>query len=139
MRFLVVLACILCLPLSSSAGNIKDMDLIASNAIFLDPNTNRTVYTQLRNASENQPVTLNGLNTKLTAKGYQLVKDPEQANYWIQAKIIYCHKAAEGVTPENMTKAGAGISSGGKTIGAPVGGQNTNSQKVRQMRMVGHV
>lgn len=100
MRFLVVLACILCLPLSSSAGNIKDMDLIASNAIFLDPNTNRTVYTQLRNASENQPVTLNGLNTKLTTKGYQLVKDPEQANYWIQAKIIYCHKEAEGVIPK---------------------------------------
>ncbi len=67
-----------------------------SNTIFLDPNTSRTVYTQLRNASENQQVTLTELNTKLTAKGYQLIKDPEQANYWIQAKVIYCHKAAEG-------------------------------------------
>ena len=127
--------------MTASAGNIKDTDLIASNTIFLDPNTNRTVYTQLRNASENQQVTLNGLNTKLTTKGYQLVKDPEQANYWIQAKVIYCHKAAEGVTPETVAKAGAGagISSGSTTIGASVGGQNTNSQKVRQMRMVGHV
>jgi hypothetical protein len=86
-----------------------------SNTIFLDPNTNRTVYTQLRNASENQQVTLNEVNTKLTAKGYQLVNDPEQANYWIQAKVIYCHKAADGVTPENVAKTGpgAGISSGG--------------------------
>jgi hypothetical protein len=89
-----------------------------SNTIFLDPNTNRTVYTQLRNASENQQVTLNELNTKLTAKGYQLINDPEQANYWIQAKMIYCHKAAEGVTPESVAKAGpgAGISSGGTVM-----------------------
>lgn len=27
----------------------------------------------------------------------------------------------------------------GKTIGAPVGGQNASSSKVQQMRMVGHV
>lgn len=201
------------LLLSTGCSNIIRSGLMNSNTIFLDPNTNRTVYTQLRNASENQQVTLNDLDAKLTAKGYQLVKDPEQANYWIQAKIIYCHKAAEGVTPESVAKAGAGagISSGGttmasasdmsgggmgagmmgmgggmpdinammrqamaggggfpgmqvqqapkedgvtylcvtdvqitdrkigKTIGAPVGGQNTSSPKVQQMRMVGHV
>ena len=89
-----------------------------SNTIFLDPNTNRTVYTQLRNASENQQVTLNDVNTKLGAKGYQLIQDPEQANYWIQAKVIYCHKADDGVTPEAVAKAGpgAGISSGGTVM-----------------------
>ncbi len=201
------------LLLSTGCSNIIRSGLMNSNTIFLDPNTNRTVYTQLRNASENQQVTLNELNAKLTAKGYQLVKDPEQANYWIQAKVIYCHKAAESVTPESVAKAGAGagISSGGstmasagdmsgggmgagmmgmgggmpdinammrqamaggggfpgmqmqqapkedgvtylcvtdvqitdrklgKTIGAPVGGQNASSPKVQQMRMVGHV
>ena len=106
------------LLLSTGCSNIIRSGLMNSNTIFLDPNTNRTVYTQLRNASENQQVTLNELNAKLTAKGYQLVKDPEQANYWIQAKIIYCHKAAEGVTPESVAKAGAGagISSGGTTM-----------------------
>ena len=63
-------------------------------------------------------MTLNEPNTKLTAKGYQLIKDPEQANYWIQAKVIYCHKAAEGVSPESVAKAGAGagISSGGAAM-----------------------
>ena len=63
-------------------------------------------------------MTLKELNTKLTEKGYQLVKDPEQANYWIQAKVIYCHKAAENVMPESVAKAGAGagISSGGTTM-----------------------
>lgn len=106
------------LLLSTGCSNIIRSGLMNSNTIFLDPNTNRTVYTQLRNASENQQVTLNELNAKLTAKGYQLVKDPEQANYWIQAKVIYCHKAAESVTPESVAKAGAGagISSGGTTM-----------------------
>jgi Enterobacterial TraT complement resistance protein len=106
------------LVLSTGCSNIIRSGLMNSNTIFLDPNTDRTVHTQLRNASENQQVTLNELNAKLTAKGYQLVKDPEQANYWIQAKVIYCHKAAEGVTPESVAKAGAGagISSGGTTM-----------------------
>lgn len=89
-----------------------------SNTIFLDPNTNRTAYLQLRNTSENQALALTDLSTKLTAKGYQLVKDPQQANYWIQAKVIYCHQAAEGVTPESVAKAnvGAGIGSAGTTM-----------------------
>lgn len=111
-------AILVLLVLSTGCSNIIRSGLMNSNTIFLDPNTNRTVYTQLRNASENQQVTLNELNAKLTAKGYQLVKDPEQANYWIQAKVIYCHKAAEGVTPESVAKAGAGagISSGGMAM-----------------------
>lgn len=111
-------AILVLLVLSTGCSNIIRSGLMNSNTIFLDPNTNRTVHTQLRNASENQQVTLNELNAKLTAKGYQLLKDPEQANYWIQAKVIYCHKAAEGVTPESVAKAGAGagISSGGKAM-----------------------
>ena len=115
---LTAILLLLLLLLSTGCSNIIRSGLMNSNTIFLDPNTNRTVYTQLRNASENQQVTLNELNAKLTAKGYQLVKDPEQANYWIQAKVIYCHKAAEGVTPESVAKAGAGagISSGGTTM-----------------------
>ncbi len=111
-------ALLLLLALTTGCSNIIRSGLMNSNTIFLDPNTNRTVYTQLRNASENQQVTLNEVNTKLAAKGYQLSKDPEQANYWIQAKVIYCHKAAEGVTPESVAKAGvgAGISSGGTVM-----------------------
>ena len=90
-----------------------------SNTVFLDPSTNRTAYLQLRNTSENQTRHAErNRDTKLTAKGYQLTQDPEQANYWIQAKVIYCHKAAEGVTPESVAKAdfGAGISSGGTAM-----------------------
>jgi hypothetical protein len=86
--------------------------------VFLDPSTQRTAYLQLRNISENQAVTLSDIQTKLTTKGYQLTADPQRANYWIQAKVVYCHKAADDVTPESVAKAGfgAGISSGGTAM-----------------------
>lgn len=116
--YLLPLTILLLLALTTGCSNIIRSGLMNSNTIFLDPNTNRTIYTQLRNASENQQVTLNEVNTKLSTKGYQLVQDPEQANYWIQAKVLYCHKAADSVTPEHVAKAGpgAGISSGGATM-----------------------
>ena len=104
--------------LVTGCSNVIRSGLMNSNTIFLDPNTTRTVYTQLRNTSENQLVTLSEVTNKLTTKGYQVVQDPEQANYWIQAKVIYCHKAADAVTPEAVAKAGpgAGISSGGTVM-----------------------
>ncbi|TKB68828.1 MAG: hypothetical protein E8D52_07540 [Nitrospira sp.] len=106
------------LVLATGCSNVIRSGLMNSNTIFLDPSTNRAVYTQLRNASENQQVMLTDVNTKLAGKGYQLVQDPVQANYWIQAKMIYCHQAADGVTPEQVAKAGpgAGISSGGTVM-----------------------
>jgi len=106
------------LVLSTGCSNIIRSGLMNSNTVFLDPSMNRTAYLQLRNTSENQNVTLGEVQSKLTTKGYQLTKDPEQANYWIQAKVVYCHKAAEGVTPESVATAnfGAGISSGGSAM-----------------------
>jgi len=110
----------LLLSLTTGCSNIIRTGLMNSNTIFLDPNTNRTIYLQLRNTSENQQVTLSEVETKLAAKGYQLMKDPAHANYWVQAKVIYCHQAADGVTPESVAKAGfgAGVSSGGTTMGS---------------------
>jgi hypothetical protein len=106
------------LVLTTACSNIIRSGLMNSNTVFLDPSMNRTAYLQLRNTSENQNVTLGEVQSKLTTKGYQLTKDPEQANYWIQAKVVYCHKAAEGVTPESVATAnfGAGISSGGTAM-----------------------
>ena len=140
MKRVFSLVCMLTVLIGATTGcsNIIRTGLMNSNTIFLDPNTNRTVYTQLRNASENQQVTLNELNTKLTAKGYQLITDPEQANYWIQAKVIYCHKAAEGVSPESVAKAGAGagISSGG-TVMASAGDMSESGMRGGMMGMDG--
>lgn len=106
------------LPITTGCSNVIRSGLMNSNTVFLDPSMSRTAYLQLRNISENQNVTLSEVQSKLTTKGYQLMKDPEQANYWIQAKVVYCHKAAEGVTPESVAKAnfGAGSSSGGTAM-----------------------
>jgi len=117
------------LVLITGCSNVIRSGLMNSNTVFLDPSMNRTAYLQLRNTSENQNVTLSGVQSKLTTKGYQLTKDPEQANYWIQAKVVYCHKAAEGVTPESVATAnfGAGISSGGTAMASTksMGGDQT--------------
>ena len=123
----IILTFVMLVAATAGCSNVIRSGLMNSNTVFLDPSTSRTVYTQLRNASENQQVTLSEVNTKLSAKGYQFVQDPEQANYWVQAKVIYCHKAAEGVAPEAVAKAGpgAGISSGGTVMASaadPSGG-----------------
>jgi len=123
------LTVLLLITLTTGCSNILRSGLMNSNTVFLDPSINRTAYLQLRNTSENQTVTLNEIQSKLTTKGYQLTKNPEQANYWIQTKVIYCHKAAEGVTPESVAKAsfGAGISSGGAAMASAnsMGGDQT--------------
>jgi len=112
------LTIVLLLVLTTGCSNIIRSGLMNSNTVFLDPSMNRTAYLQLRNISENQNITLTDIQTKLTTKGYQITKDPEQANYWIQAKVVYCHMAADGVTPESVAKAsfGAGVSSGGTAM-----------------------
>src|SRR5437868_11356084 len=113
-----LLTLVFLLGLTTGCSNIIRSGLMNSNTVFLDPSMNRTAYLQLRNISENQHITLTGVETKLTTKGYQITKDPEQANYWIQAKVVYCHKGADGVTPESVAKAsfGAGVSSGGTAM-----------------------
>ncbi len=120
---------LLLITLTTGCSNIIRSGLMNSNTVFLDPSMNRTAYLQLRNISENQNITLTGVQTKLTTKGYQITKDPEQANYWIQAKVVYCHKGADGVTPESVAKAnfGAGVSSGGTAMASAssMGGDQT--------------
>ncbi len=117
-RFTRPLLLVFICGLLTGCSNIIRSGLMNSNTVFLDPSMNRTAYLQLRNISENQQVTLTDIQTKLTTKGYQVSADPQQANYWIQAKVVYCHKAAEGVTPEQVAKAGfgAGVSSGGTVM-----------------------
>jgi hypothetical protein len=130
---LPLMVLLLLITLMTGCSNIIRSGLMNSNTVFLDPSMNRTAYLQLRNISENQNITLTDIQTKLTTKGYQVTKDPEQANYWIQAKVVYCHKAAEGVTPESVARAnfGAGVSSGGTAMasvnlnGGSMGGDET--------------
>ena len=67
MRYLV-LPLLIAIPLSAHAGNIKDTDLISSNNFFLPPSTEKTVFIQARNSSDNQEVSFHDLSARIDRK-----------------------------------------------------------------------
>jgi hypothetical protein len=93
-------------------------------SIFLPPSGERSIYLQVRNTSENQAATPTDLPVRLASKGYHIVSDPSNAAYWLQSQVLYCHKAAEGITPEAIAKSGfgTGLGSGGAPLAAAAGG-----------------
>ena len=128
---------LLILMVATGCSNVIRAGLMNSNTVFLDPSSSRTAYVQARNTSENQSLALS-IHTKLTAKGYQVMADPAQANYWIQAKVVYCHQAADGVTPELVAQAGfgAGVGTGGSVM-ASAGANGGPSMGIQAMMKEG--
>lgn len=119
MRYLALLM-VLGFPLPSHAGNIKDTDLISSNTFFLLPSTHRTVFIQARNSSDNQGVSFHDLGSRLVAKGYQVVNDPDSAQYIVLANIVYCNITKPEMPVEAMVASGYG-SAFNSTLGAMQG------------------
>jgi len=102
----------------TGCSNLLRSGLVNDTSILLPPSGARTIYVQIRNTSENQGATPSDIPARLITKGYHVVSDPLDAAYWLQAQVVYCHKAGEGVTPETVAKAGfgAGIGSGGTPL-----------------------
>jgi hypothetical protein len=107
MRYLAFFLLFL-LPLTAYAGNIKDTDLISSNNFFLPPSTQKTVFIQARNSSDNQEVSFHDLAARLSAKGYQVVIDPDSAHYILLANIVYCNITKPEMPVEAMVASGYG-------------------------------
>jgi hypothetical protein len=107
MRYLAV-PLLLLLPFTAYAGNIKDTDLISSNNFFLPPSTQKTVFIQARNSSDNQEVSFHDLAARLSAKGYQVVTDPDSAHYVLLANIVYCNITKPEMPVEAMVASGYG-------------------------------
>ena len=107
MRYLM-LTILLSLPLTAYAGNIKDTDLITSNTFFLPPSTQKTVFIQARNSSDNQDVSFHDLGSRLTAKGYQVIQDPDVAHYVVLANIVYCNITKTEMPVESIVASGYG-------------------------------
>lgn len=99
---------LIALPLTAHAGNIKDTDLITSNYFFLPPSTQKTVFIQTRNSSDNQEVSFHDLGARLSAKGYQVVTDPDNAHYVVLANIVYCNITKPEMPVEAMVASGYG-------------------------------
>jgi hypothetical protein len=119
-RRLLLLSLIL---LATGCGNLLRSGLMNDTSILLPPNNEKTIYVEARNTSENQNVTPTDLATRLKAKGYQVLADPQQAAYWLQTQIVYCHKAGDHVTPETVAKSGfgSGLGGGGTPLQTAVG------------------
>lgn len=111
------LSLLLSLPLPAYAGNIKDTDLISSNTFFMPPTTVNTIFVQARNASDNQAVSLHDLGSRLTAKGYQVIQDPDAANYVVLANIVYCNITKPEMPVETMVASGYGSGFGSSLMG----------------------
>lgn len=108
MRYLALPIVLLALPLTAYAGNIKDTDLITSNTFFLPPSIQKTVFLQARNSSDNQDVSFTDLGARLTAKGYQIVQDPDAAHYIVLANIVYCNITKPEMPVESIVASGYG-------------------------------
>ncbi len=119
MRYLV-LSLLIAIPLSAHAGNVKDTDLISSNNFFLPPSTEKTVFIQARNSSDNQEVSFHDLSARISAKGYQVVNDPDRAHYVVLANIVYCNITKPEMPVEAMVATGYG-SAFNTTLGAMQG------------------
>jgi hypothetical protein len=116
MRYLA-LPMVLCFPLLSYAGNIKDTDLITSNTFFLPPSIQKTVFIQARNSSDNQDVSFHDLGARLTAKGYQIVQDPNASHYVVLANIVYCNITKPEMPVEDIVASGYGGGFGSSMMG----------------------
>lgn len=107
MRYLM-LPILLSLPLTAYAGNIKDTDLIASNTFFLPPTSQKTIFIQARNSSDNQEVSFHDLGSRLLAKGYEVVQDHSTAHYIVLANIVYCNITKPEMPVESIVASGYG-------------------------------
>jgi len=123
--------------ITAACSNVLRSGLMNDSSILLPPNHEKTIYVQVRNTSENQLVTPADLAARLSAKGYQVVADPQQAAYWIQTQIVYCHKPGDDVTPEAIAKSGfgSGLGSGGTPLHSAGGGDLMGSLKAQNAMM----
>ncbi|MGB9811967.1 MAG: complement resistance protein TraT [Dictyoglomus turgidum] len=95
-----------------------------TDTIFLDPVAkakNKSVYVVVNNTSDMQEVDTgmlqNLISSRLTAKGYQVVSDPSQAGYIIQANVLYMDYYRETGTHEGALEGGLAGAGAGALLG----------------------
>jgi hypothetical protein len=105
-----------------------DVQTKMSESIFLDPvvPSKKTIFVQIRNTSDKPELDLaEGILASVMAKGYQVVQDPEQAHYLLQANILQAGKADLRAT-EHALQNGFGSAVGGAVAGAATGALVSN-------------
>ncbi|MCB2188837.1 MAG: complement resistance protein TraT [Deltaproteobacteria bacterium] len=99
-----------------------------SDSIFLDPvpPQERTVFIQVRDTTDKNFNIENEVRQAVASRGYQIVDDPTQAHYYLQANVLSVGEADESAI-ENAGLAGFGGPLGGAAIGAVLGGDQAGA------------
>ena len=102
-----------------------------SDTIFLDPNIlskNRNVFVRVTNTSDMQEIRFEPLlREKLSQKGLNLVSDPLQAGYVIQANVLYMDYEKSTLTADGMVAGGFGGAIAGASMGGDWKGSGTGA------------
>lgn len=114
-----------------SHRNLETQTLM-SKSIFLPPDTSapdKTVYVDVHNTTDKPGFDITGgLESRLNAKGYQVVNDPSAAHYVLQVDLLQVGKNSVTAAQE-MLKSGSGSMVEGALAGgslAYVSGMNTS-------------
>ncbi|WP_434639393.1 conjugal transfer complement resistance protein TraT [Klebsiella sp. I138] len=98
-----------------------------SETIWLEPTNNRTVYLQIKNTSDKD---MSGLQAKIasavTARGYQVVTNPDSAGYWIQANVLKADKMDLRESQGWLSRGYEGAATGA-ALGAGITAYNSHS------------
>ena len=99
-----------------------------SQTIFLDPipNSERKIYVDIRNTSDQDLDITPQIKEVLKARGYRIVSNPAQAHYMLQANILKIGKMSLTASRAALG-AGYGSALGGALVGAGAVGSFTNS------------
>ncbi|MGR7522158.1 conjugal transfer complement resistance protein TraT [Klebsiella aerogenes] len=104
-----------------------DVKTQMSETIWLEPSNNRTVFLQIKNTSDKD---MSGLQAKIasavTAKGYQVVTNPDTAGYWIQANVLKADKMDLRESQGWLSKGYEGAATAA-ALGAGITAYNSNS------------
>lgn len=104
-----------------------DVKTQMSETIWLEPSNNRTVYLQIKNTSDKD---MSGLQSKITsavtAKGYQVVTNPDTSGYWIQANVLKADKMDLRETQGWLSRGYEGAATGA-ALGAGITAYNSSS------------
>jgi len=108
---------------SDVSTKVKMSDTIFLDAAILE--LNRNIYVRITNTSEMADLNLDeSIKSALRAKGFNIVKSPDNANHILQANLLYMDFVRDqSMTAEGMTLGGFGGALGGSTLGGSPRGQ----------------
>lgn len=127
----VVVSCLVLSGCSAMGTAIKkrnlDVKTQMSQTVWLEPSSEKTVYIQIRNTSDQDMSDLQTLLAQdLRAKGYNVTSSPDSAYYWIQANVLKAEKMdlrqAQGLLSTGYEGAAAGAA-----LGAGITAYNSTS------------